>query len=582
MSDTPRPFVHLHCHSEYSILDGAGKLKNLVQRAVELGMNALALTDHGNLYGARKFYKLATDAGIKPIIGYEAYVAPGSRFDKHAETRREATYHLTLLSMNHTGYENLLRLASLASLEGFYYKPRIDRDLLEQYGEGLIVLSGCLAGEINRALVGTNEPDWEKARSTANWYRDTFGDRYYFEIQNNGIQQQQQAARYMIQMAQEMNIPLVATSDVHYVRPEDADIQDILLCINTKRQRADTDRMRMETREFYLRSPEEMYAAFPGQEEAVARSQEIADRCVLELESGKRCFPVYQTPPGVESIDFLRKKAYEGLRDRYSETPKRWKDGIIGSELSDEVLERLDKELDTIQRQGFPNYFLIVWDFVRAAHDKGITCTARGSGVGSLVCFGLGISRVCPLEYSLLFERFLDVNRKEAPDIDVDFEKERRGEIIQYVKDVYGEDSVAQLGTFGTMAAKAAINDVGRVLGMPLQRVKEVTSRVPSGPKVTIKKALDANPELREMYENDKEIHELIDYAKGCEGLVRNTSTHACAVVITPAPVVQFAPIQLDSNHNGVVTQWEQTEVEDSGLLKMDFLGLRNQPPSVQ
>ncbi|MDO4568929.1 MAG: DNA polymerase III subunit alpha [Planctomycetia bacterium] len=571
-----RPFVHLHCHSEYSLLDGAGSIKRLVRKAKEFEMNALALTDHGNLFGSLKFYKQALAEGIKPIVGYEAYVAPGSRLQRQYASRANTAYHLTLLAMNRTGFKNLLQLATRAYMEGMYYKPRIDRELLETYGEGIIVLSGCLGGEINSLLVGNAEPNWDKAYEAARWYQEHFGDRYYFEIQNNNIEDQRTAARYMIEMAQKMSIPLVATSDVHYVEREDASTQDILLCINTGRKRIDEGRMKMESDEFHFRSQDEMYNAFVGQEDAVARSQEIADRCELELELGKRFFPVYTPPEGMDSVAFLRKVAMDGLREKYAETPKRWKNGVIGGEFSDEVLARLDTELDVIERQGFPNYFLVVWDFVRVAHERGISCTARGSGVGSLVCFGLGLSQVCPLEYDLLFERFLDVNRAEAPDIDIDFEQQRREEIIQYVRDAYGEENVAQIGTFGTMAAKAAIKDVGRVLGFPISRVEQISSKVPKTPKITLEKALKQNPELAQMVEEDSEVAEIISLAKGCEGLARNPGTHACGILITPQPVVNFVPMHLIKNKTGVVTQWEAAEVEASGLLKMDFLGLRN------
>lgn len=570
------PFVHLHCHSEYSLLDGAGSLKRLVGKAAEYGMNSLALTDHGNMFGILKFYQRAKDAGIKPILGYEAYLAPDSRFNRQYPARTNYAYHLTVLAQTLTGFRNLLKMATQAYTEGLYRKPRIDRELLHQYGEGLIILSGCLGGEINQHLINGNEPNWRAAYEVADWYRKEFGDRFYLEIQNNGIGLQQQAARHMIEMAEKTGIPLVATSDVHYVERKDAPIQDILLCINTGKKRADIDRMRMETDQFYFRSQQEMYAAFPGQEAAVARSQEIADRCNVELELGKRFFPVFTPPEGRDEVEYLREIALEGLRDRYADTPKRWKDGKIGGEFTDDVLNRLETELSVIKRQGFPNYFLVVWDFVRAAREKGISCTARGSGVGSLVCFGLGLSRVCPLEYDLLFERFLDVNRKEAPDIDIDFEQARREEVIQYVRDTYGADHVAQIGTFGTMAAKAAIKDVGRVLGFPVAAVEEVTSKVPKTPKITIEKAMKVNPEFQEVYDTNKEVAEIIDLAKGCEGLARNPGTHACGVLITPQPVVNFVPMHTIKNKVGMVTQWEGAEVETSGLLKMDFLGLRN------
>lgn len=573
---SPRPFVHLHCHSEYSLLDGAGSLKRLVGKAVEYGMNSLALTDHGNMFGILKFYQRAKDAGLKPILGYEAYLAPDSRFNRQYPARANSAYHLTVLAQTHEGFKNLLKMATQAYTEGMYRKPRIDRELLHQYGDGLIILSGCLGGEINQHLINGNEPNWKAAYEAAEWYKKEFGDRFYLEIQNNGIELQQRAARFMIEMAEKTGIPLVATSDVHYVEKADAPIQDILLCINTGKRRMDTDRMRMDTDQFFFRSQADMYEAFPGQAEAVARSQEIADRCNVELELGKRFFPVFVPPDGKDEVEYLREVAIDGLRDRYADTPKRWIDGVIGSDFTPEVYERLETELSVIKRQGFPNYFLVVWDFVRAAHEKGISCTARGSGVGSLICFGLGLSRVCPLEYDLLFERFLDVNRKEAPDIDIDFEQARREEVLQYVRDTYGADHVAQIGTFGTMAAKAAIKDVGRVLGFPVSTVEELTAKVPKTPKITIDKSMAANPELKEIYDTNTEMAEIIDLAKGCEGLARQPGTHACGVLITPQPVVNFVPMHTIRNKVGMVTQWEGAEVEASGLLKMDFLGLRN------
>ena len=575
-AQAPPPYVHLHCHSEYSLLDGAGSLKRLVNKAAEFKMNSLALTDHGNMFGILKFYQRALDTGIKPILGYEAYLAPDSRFNRQYPARTNYAYHLTVLAQNHTGFKNLLKMATQAYTEGMYRRPRIDRELLHQYGEGLIILSGCLGGEINQHLINGNEPNWKAAYEVAEWYKKEFGDRFYLEIQNNGIDLQQRAARFMIEMAEKTGIPLVATSDVHYVEKKDAPIQDILLCINTGKKRVDEDRMRMDTDQFYFRSQQEMYDAFPGQEAAVARSQEIADRCNVELELGKRFFPVFTPPDGKDEVEYLREVALEGLRDRYADEPKRWVNGEIGGDFTSEVYERLETELSVIKRQGFPNYFLVVWDFVRAAHEKGISCTARGSGVGSLVCFGLGLSRVCPLEYDLLFERFLDVNRKEAPDIDIDFEQARREEVLQYVRDTYGADHVAQIGTFGTMAAKAAIKDVGRVLGFPVSSVEEITSKVPKTPKITIDKALKANPEFQEAYDTNPEVAEIVDLAKGCEGLARQPGTHACGVLITPQPVVNFVPMHTIRNKSGLVTQWEGAEVEASGLLKMDFLGLRN------
>ncbi len=566
------PFVHLHCHSHYSLLDGAGKLDRLIERAKALRMNALALTDHGNLHGAVEFYRKANSHGIKPIIGYEAYIAPGSRFDKGAGSMREASYHLTLLAKNRTGFKNLLKLASAAYLEGFYFRPRIDKELLTEHNEGLICLSGCASGELNRILTASSNPNVDKAREAANWFRDLFGDRYFIEIQNNGLEIQRAGMEGCVSLAGEMGIPLVATSDVHYVNREDAEAQDILLCINTGKFRTDSNRMRMETDEFYLRSPDDMYRAFPDHKDAVARSQEIADTVDIELELGERHFPVFNPPDEKTSEDYLREMCIKGLKHRYRNRPHRFADG----ELSAEVYARLDRELGVINKLGFPNYFLIVWDFVRVAHDRGIETTARGSGVGSLVCYALGMSHVCPLEYDLLFERFLDENREEAPDIDIDFCQQRRGEIIQYVKDEYGTANVAQIGTFGTMAARAAIRDVGRALGYSIPRVSEVISKVPDQLGITLEKALKTSDDLKKAYDTDGEVRDLLNFAMQVEGLARNVGTHAAAVVIANEPLTEYVPLGRVPGKEEVITQWSMNDVEASGLLKMDFLGLRN------
>ncbi|MHB8901098.1 MAG: DNA polymerase III subunit alpha, partial [Thermoguttaceae bacterium] len=567
------PFAHLHCHSHYSLLDGAGQIGALVTRAKDLCMTALALTDHGNLHGALEFYRKAKEIGINPIIGYEAYIAPGSRFEKDAGNMKAASYHLTLLARNRVGFHNLLKLASSAFLEGFYFRPRIDKQILTRWNEGLICLSGCVSSEINRALLAGKEPDLEKACEVAAWYRDLFGDRYFIEIQDNGLEIQKEAMAGAIEVAHRMGIPLVATSDVHYVHREDAEAQDVLLCVNTGKFRTDANRMRMETNEFYLRSPEEMYAALPGQAEALKCSQQIADSVDIDLELGQRHFPVYTPPGGQPSEDYLRDLCLEGLKRRYADNPKR----LIDGQLSEEVMARLDRELGVINKLGFPNYFLIVWDFVRVAHERGIETTARGSGVGALVCYALGMSHVCPLEYDLLFERFLDINRLEAPDIDIDFCQQRRGEIIQYVKDKYGLENVAQIGTFGTMAARAAIRDVGRVLGLPIARVNEVVSKVPDQLGITLKRALAESQELRQMYETSPEIRELLTLAQQIEGLARNVGTHAAAVVIADRPLTEYCPLGRVSGKDDIITQWSMGDVENgAGLLKMDFLGLRN------
>jgi DNA polymerase-3 subunit alpha len=551
----------------------------MVERAKELGMTALAITDHGNLYGALEFYQACRAAGINPIIGYEAYVAPGSRLDRTASAKGETSYHLTLLAANRTGFENLVQLSSKAFLEGFYHKPRIDRELLAAHHEGLICLSGCVSGELSRTLLAGNTADEALARGEelAAWFHRVFGERYFIEIQNNGLDLQRQAMELSLALAKRMGLPSVATCDAHYVRREDAVAQDVLLCINTGKFRTDTNRMRMEGDQFYLRSPEEMYAAFAGHEEAVARSQQIADGVDLQLELDKRHFPSFAPPGEKTTSEYLRELCEAGLRERYADDPRRWRnnDPQPGM-LADDVRKRLDRELEVIDKLGFCDYFLIVWDFVRYAAEQGIPCTARGSGVGSLVCYALRISHVCPLHYGLLFERFLDENRREAPDIDIDFCKDRRGEVIQYVKDKYGEANVAQIGTFGTLAARAAIRDVGRTLGMPIFRVDQVVAMVPDQLGITLEDALRQSDDLRRAYDSDGEVHELIDLAMKIEGLARNVGTHAAAVVIAERPVGQYVPLQLVKGKTEVITQWAMGDVERAGLLKMDFLGLRN------
>jgi DNA polymerase-3 subunit alpha len=566
------PFVHLHCHSHYSLLDGAGRIGRLLERAKTLGMNALALTDHGNLHGALEFYLKAKELELKPIVGYEAYVAPQSRFHKEASGMKEASYHLTLLAQNRTGFKNLLKLASAAYLEGFYFRPRIDKQLLAELHEGLICLSGCVSSELNRALVSSSGPDMQRAMEVAEWYRGVFGDRYFIEIQYNGLEIQRVAMEHAVEVSRRMGIPLVATSDVHYVEQKDAEAQDILLCINTGKFRTDANRMRMETNEFYLRGPDEMYAAFPDFPEAVARSQEIADQVDIELEIKKRHFPVFTPPDNKPSEDYLRELCLEGLKRQYAHEPDRYHDG----QLSTAVMNRLDRELGVINKLGFANYFLIVWDFVHFARGQGIEATARGSGVGSIVAFALHLSRVCPLRYDLLFERFLDINRREAPDIDIDFCQQRRGEVIQYVKRRYGMDNVAQIGTFGTLGARAALRDVGRALGLPIPRVDAVTALVPDELHISIPGALEKSDDLKKLYDTDPEIRELLDLAKSVEGLARNIGTHAAAVVIADRPLTDYVPLQHIQGKEEVITQWAMGDVERAGLLKMDFLGLRN------
>ncbi len=573
---TSRPFAHLHCHSHYSLLDGAGSINKLVQRAKERGMSALAITDHGNLHGALEFYRKAKAAELNPVIGYEAYIAPGSRFQKDSGRAKDASFHLTLLAQNRIGFQNLIKMASAAYLEGFYFKPRIDKALLEDHREGIICLSGCVSGELSRTLLRgglTSDEDLAESLEIARWFQSVFGAQYFIEIQNNGIEIQRLAMEGSLRVAEKLGIPLVATSDAHYADREDAEAQDVMLCINTGKFRTDTTRMRMDGNEYFLRSPEEMYQAFPGQEDAVARSQEIADSVEIDLQLGMRHFPTYSPlPPGKTSEELLREICIEGLSERYAGNEQM----MPGGELSQVVMERLDRELSVINKLGFPNYFLIVWDFVRQAREMGIPATARGSGVGALVCYALYLSHVCPITYDLLFERFLDESRLEAPDIDIDFCKERRADVMRYVKDKYGEDNVAQIGTFGTLAARAAIKDVGRALGIPLARVNEITNMVPGELHITLDGALEKSEDLRAAYENDSEVHEMLDLARRIEGLARNVGTHAAAVVIADRPLTEYVPLCRVSGKDDVITQWSMGDVEAAGLLKMDFLGLRN------
>ena len=572
MSD--RPFVHLHCHSHYSLLDGASSIDRLIERAQSHGMNALALTDHGNLHGALEFYQKCCKAEINPIIGYEAYIAPEGRLKKDSGNLKEASYHLTLLAQNRIGFQNLLKLASTAFLEGFYFKPRIDKEVLADCKEGIICLSGCVSSELNRAILrGYGEDEnWPEIEEISTWFQRVFGERYFIEIMNNGVEIQHRAMEGAIQLSERKGIPLIATSDCHYVNIDDAEAQDVMLCINTGKFRTDTSRLKMDGNQYYVRSPAEMYAAFPDHADAVARSQEIADTVDIDLNLGKRHFPTYTLPAEKSTDGYLRELCLEGLKDRYAHDSEMCRHG----ELAQVVMERLDRELGVISKLDFSNYFLICWDFVNYARRNGVPATARGSGVGALVCYALYLSHTCPIKFDLLFERFLDESRKEAPDIDIDFCKERRGEIIRYVKEKYGEENVAQIGTFGTLAARAAIKDVGRVLGIPLPRVNQITSFVPDELGITLSGALEKSDELKQTYEHDAEIRELIDLALKVEGLARNVGTHAAAVVIADRPLTDYVPLGRVTGKTDIITQWSMNDVEAAGLLKMDFLGLRN------
>jgi DNA polymerase-3 subunit alpha len=563
-------FVHLHCHSHYSLLDGASRIPELVERAKTLGMNALALTDHGNLFGAIEFYRECKAAGINPIIGYEAYVAPGKRQEREARRRGDAGFHLTLLARNRTGFKNLVKMASSAFLEGYHYVPRIDKDLLAAHKDGLICLSGCASGEFSEFILKDQIDD---ATRLAEWFSKLFGDSFYVEIQNNGLDIQRRCAEHATAIANRLGLPLVATSDAHYLCQADSQAHDVLLCINTGRTRNDQNRLRYGSDQFYVRPPSEMYALFPGQEDAVRRSQEIADGCAIDLDFKARHFPVFTPPNAKKPEDYLRELCTAGLRELYGDPP------------SNQACERLEHELNIICRMGFASYFLIVWDFVRYARENGVPASARGSACGAIVSYVLRLSDVDPLEYDLLFERFLDPNRSEAPDIDIDFCQEGREKVIAYVRQKYGEQSVAQIATFGTMAARAAIRDVGRVLDLPRARVDQIANMIPQTLGITLADALKQNPDLRQQYENDPQIHELIDIAQKLEGTNRNAGTHAAGVVIANGPLTDYVPLQRvirKSDDEGsrqaeavITTQWVMGDLEKVGLLKMDFLGLR-------
>ena len=566
-----RPFVHLHCHSHYSLLDGASKIPALVRRAKSLGMPAIAVTDHGNLHGAVEFLREAKAADLKPIIGMEAYVAPGRRTERSGggHSGNEHNFHLTLLARNGEGVRNLMRLSSMAFLEGFYYKPRIDKEILERHSEGLICLSGCVSSEFSDHVLHDKKAEAEKLCA---WYQKIFGEEnFYVEIQCNGIQIQKDHEQGATDLARRMGLPLVATSDAHYLMKEDAQVHDILLCINTGRKFDDPNRMRFENDQFHVRSPEEMYEALPGHEEALATSVRIAELVednYKSLNLGKRQFPSFKPPGEKTPEDYLGELCEQGMRDRYGDAPPQ------------AAFERMNHELGVINRMGFASYFLIVWDFVRYAREQGIPNSARGSACGALVSYLLYLSHVDPLTYDLLFERFLDPNRSEAPDIDIDLCKDRRVEVIAYVREKYGAANVAQIGTFGTMAAKASLKDVGRTLSIPLARVDQVTKLIPTRPNITLETALEEEPQLRRLLDEDPELRKMFDFAQRLEGTVRNVGTHAAGVVIADRPLRDLVPLQKipnkDKDKEVVSTQWEMGDVEKAGLLKMDFLGLRN------
>ena len=549
-------FVHLHVHTEYSLLDGSNKISEYVARVKELGMDSAAITDHGVMYGVIDFYREAKKAGINPILGCEVYVAPGSRFDREITGGDDRYYHLVLLAENNTGYANLMKIVSKGFVDGYYYKPRVDKELLREYHEGIIALSACLAGEVQRYLV---RGLYEDAKEQALEYQDIFGKgNYFLELQDHGIPEQKLVNQRLLQMSEELGIELAATNDVHYTYAEDEKPHDILLCIQTGKKLADENRMRYEGGQYYVKSQEEMTALFPYARQAVENTQKIADRCHVEIEFGVTKLPKYDVPDGMTSWEYLNKLCYEGLDQRYGEEAQ-------------ENRERLKYELN----MGYVDYFLIVWDFIKYAKDHGIAVgPGRGSAAGSIVSYCLGITDIDPLRYQLLFERFLNPERVSMPDIDVDFCFERRQEVIDYVVRKYGKDRVVQIVTFGTLAARGVIRDVGRVMDLPYAFVDSIAKMIPKEPNITIAKALEMNPELKKAYETDEQVKNVIDMSKRLEGLPRHSSMHAAGVVISQEPADEYVPLSR-AQDGSITTQFTMTTLEELGLLKMDFLGLR-------
>ena len=553
-------FTHLHVHSEYSLLDGSGKIGELAARAKELGMDSLAITDHGVMYGVVDFYKACKSVGVKPILGCEVYVAPGSRFVKEGGTSEERYFHLVLLAENNKGYSNLMKIVSKGFTEGFYYKPRVDYEVLSEFHEGIIALSACLAGEVAVAL---RKGLYDEAKEAALRLEGVFGKgNFFLEMQDHGIADQRLVNQGLLRLSRETGIELAVTNDVHYTLASDEAAHDVLLCIQTQKKVQDEDRMRYVGGQYYLKSPQEMEELFPYAREAVENTHRIAERCNVEIVFGEYKLPKYAVPDGYTAWEYLGMLCRKGLSERF---PGR----------EEELSERLNYELDTIRGMGFVDYFLIVWDFIKFSRDHGIMVgPGRGSAAGSLVSYCLGITNIDPLKYNLLFERFLNPERLTMPDIDVDFCFERRQEVIDYVVEKYGKDHVVQIVTFGTMAARAVIRDVGRVLNMPYAQVDAVAKQIPSELGITIEKALKENPDLRKMYESDEEVRNLIDMSKRLEGLPRHTSIHAAGVVIAPAPADEFVPLSRGADDT-ITTQFTMTTLEELGLLKMDFLGLR-------
>ena len=553
-------FTHLHVHTEYSLLDGSNKIQEYVNRVRELGMDSAAITDHGVMYGVIDFYRAARAAGINPILGCEVYVAPGSRFDREIGSGDDRYYHLVLLAENNQGYANLMKIVSKSFVEGFYYKPRVDLQLLEKYHEGLIALSACLAGEVARFLT---RGMYEDAKAAALRYQDIFGKgNFFLELQDHGIPEQQNVNQQLLKMHRETGIELVATNDVHYTLAEDAQPHDVLLCLQTGKKLSDENRMRYDGGQYYVKSPEEMERLFPYATEALENTHKIAERCHVEIEFGVTKLPKFDVPERYTSWEYLNELCFKGLEERYQP-------------VTEELKERLNYELSTIKNMGYVDYFLIVWDFIRYARDHDIMVgPGRGSAAGSLVAYTLGITQLDPIRYDLLFERFLNPERVSMPDIDVDFCFERRQEVIDYVRRKYGDDCVVQIVTFGTLAARGVIRDVGRVMDLPYAQVDTIAKMIPQELNITINKALKMNPELKKTYEDQPEIHDLIDTARRLEGLPRHTSMHAAGVVISQRDVSEYVPLSR-AQDGSIVTQFTMTTLEELGLLKMDFLGLR-------
>ena len=554
-------FTHLHVHTEYSLLDGSSKISELLPRAKELGMDSLAITDHGVMYGVIDFYKKAKEVGIKPILGCEIYVAPGSRFDREQSRGEDRYYHLVLLAENNQGYKNLMKIVTRGFTEGYYYRPRVDYEILERYHEGIIALSACLAGEIPNKIL---KEDYEGAREAARRMNALFGPgNFFLELQDHGLRQQTQVNSVIMRMSKELDIPLVVTNDVHYIREEDAVPHDILLCIQTGKLVTDKDRMRYEGGQFFLKSEEEMQKVFPYAREAMENTHKIAERCNVEIVFGEQKVPKFDVPEGYDAFSYLKELCEKGLVKRYGDPPP------------EELKERLAYELDTIKNMGYVDYFLIVWDFIRFAKSQGIAVgPGRGSAAGSIVSYCLEITNIDPIRYQLIFERFLNPERVSMPDIDIDFCYERRQEVIDYVYEKYGKDKVVQIITFGTMAARMAVRDVGRAMNIPYAQVDKVAKMIPMELGITIEKALKHNPELRQAYEADEVTKNLIDMSMRLEGLPRHTSIHAAGVVIGSEPLDEFVPLSRGAD-NVITTQFTMTTIEELGLLKMDFLGLR-------